>query len=427
METAGRNMFFANYVCNFSQTWDGLLKYTNSVGVPEHLALSLDAVSLAFMAHNTGSSEAKDLSRKKYVAALRTINIELQDAVSAKNTSTFEGALLLDLFEKMTKSFPEDAAPRHAHVEGALALAKTRGLDLFQEGPELRSLLGLSLNATICCLTTRTKVSETIRAIREHLARAVNTESMNWKLSNVLMDIVDLIADIRTNLTPGTKAARCAILDNRLENLASEAPPVWSYERVVAPPEHRNGMFPDDSPPLYDAYPDRAVLQTWNVLRLLRILLYEELNSHRPVPTVSLASSQAPSFITPTIQQICATVPHIMDCSLFASHRVPPGSPCQHSRLPLPGPPHTIPHILDTFILIFPLYVAAWSRYCSPSTRDWILDQLKHIATHFGIPEADMVRDILLREVDTRDSASSWYVASSVFNVFARSSLCQGL
>ncbi|KAJ4339074.1 hypothetical protein N0V87_003509 [Didymella glomerata] len=293
METAGRNMFFANYVCNFSQTWDGLLKYTNSVGVPEHLALSLDAVSLAFMAHNTGSSEAKDLSRKKYVAALRTINIELQDAVSAKNTSTFEGALLLDLFEKMTKSFPEDAAPRHAHVEGALALAKTRGLDLFQEGPELRSLLGLSLNATICCLTTRTKVSETIRAIREHLARAVNTESMNWKLSNVLMDIVDLIADIRTNLTPGTKAARCAILDNRLENLASEAPPVWSYERVVAPPEHRNGMFPDDSPPLYDAYPDRAVLQTWNVLRLLRILLYEELNSHRPVPTVS-----APRFHT---------------------------------------------------------------------------------------------------------------------------------
>jgi len=63
-ETAGRKMFFANYVCNFSQTWDVLLKYTNSVGVPEHLALSLDAVSLAFMAHNTGSSQAKDLSRK---------------------------------------------------------------------------------------------------------------------------------------------------------------------------------------------------------------------------------------------------------------------------------------------------------------------------------------------------------------------------
>jgi len=208
---------------------------------------------------------------------------------------------------------------------------------------------------------------------------------MNWKLSNVLIEIVDLIADVCTNLTPETKAARCTILDNRLENITTEAPPVWSYERVIAPPEHRKGMFPDDSPPLYDTYPNRAVLQTWNVLRLLRILLYEELNSHCPMPALSSALPQAPWFITPIIQQICATVPHTMGCSVFASHRLPPGSPCQHSRLPFSGPSHTIPHILDAFILIFPLYVAAWSRYCSPSTRDCILDQLKQIATHFGV------------------------------------------
>ena len=154
---------------------------------------------------------------------------------------------------------------------------------------------------------------------------------MNWKLSNVLMEIVDLIAAIRTNLTPETKAARCAILDNRLENIATEAPPVWSYERVVALPEHRKGMFPDDSPPLYDTYPNRAIMQTWNVLRLLRILLYEELDSHRPMPALASASHQTPSFIKPTLQQICATVPHITNCSLFASHRLPPGSSCQHS------------------------------------------------------------------------------------------------
>ncbi|KAF3044769.1 hypothetical protein E8E12_010453 [Didymella heteroderae] len=415
MGTVARDMFFADYVCNFSQTWDILLKYSNSITMPEHLALSLDAVSLAFMAHNTGSTRARDLSRKKYVAALRTINMALQDAESARNASTFEGAILLDLFEEMTKSFPEDAAPRHAHVEGALALVNLRGIGAFQEGPELRSLLGLSLNATICCLTTRTKVSEPIRAIREHLAQSVNTESMNWKLSNVLMDVLDLIADIRTDLAPETKAARCTILENRLETIANEAPPVWSYERVVAPPEHRKQIFPDDLPPLYDTYPNRAVLQTWNVLRLLRILVYEELVSHCPMPAVPTKLPQT-SFITPTIQQICATVPHITDCSLLASHRLPPGSPGQHSGLPFPGPPHTIPHILEAFILIFPLYVAAWSRYCSSSTRDWILDQLKHIATHFGIPEAGIVRDILLREVETRDNAISWLVRRKQFD-----------
>lgn len=414
MVTAGRDIFFANYVCNFSQTWDILLKYPKSAGVPEHLALGLDAVSLAFMAHNTGSTQAKSLSRMKYIAALRTINTELQDPGSARKTSTFEGALLLDLYEKMTKSFSEDAAPHHAHVEGALALARLRGIDSFQNGSELRSLLGLSLNAMICCLTTRTKITETIRAIRKHLVQAVNAESMNWKLSNVLMDVVDLIADIRSNLTLEMKAARCANLDGRLGTIAIEAPPVWSYERVVAPPEHRNGIFSDDSPPIYDTHPSRAVLQTWTVLWLLRILLYEELLSHCPTPSSSSESPQDTSFISPLIQQICATVPHTLDCSSLASHRLPPGSPCRHSRLPFSVPAHTIPHILDVYILIFPLYVAAWSRCCSSSTREWILSQLKHIATHFGIPEADVVRNILLREIGEGDAASSWYVTSSV-------------
>lgn len=426
METAGRDMFFANYVCNFSQTLDVLLKYSNSVSVPEHLALSLDAVSLAFMAQNTGSTQAKDLSRAKYVATLRTINTELQDAGLAMKMSTFEGAFLRDLYEKMTKSFSKGAPPRHAHVEGALALAKLRGIDSFQEGPELRSLLGLSLNAMICCLTTRTKISETTRAIREHLVQSVNTESMNWKLSNVLMDVVNLIAGIRSNLTLEMKVARCSILDNCLETIATEAPPVWSYERVVPPPEHRKGMFPDDSPPLCDTYPNRAVLQTWNVMQLLRILLYEELLSHCQTPSSSPEPPKHCSFITPTIQQICATVPHIVDCSLLASHRLPPGSSCHHSHLPFSNPLHTIPHILDVFILVFPLYVAAWSRCCSSSTRDWILGQLKHIATHFGIPEADIVRNILLREICEGDAASAWYVTSSVFHGLAHSLLWPG-
>jgi hypothetical protein len=253
------------------------------------------------------------------------------------------------------------------------------------------------------------------------LAQSVDTKSLNWKLSNVLMDIVDLIADIRINITPEAKAIRCAFLDNRLETIATEAPPVWSYERVMVPPEHRKGIFVDDSPPLYSTHPNRIVLQTWNVLRLLRILLYEELASHCTMSSYSSKPPQPPSFIAPTIQQICATVPHIVDCSLLASHRLPPGSPCQHASHSPPGPPHTIPHVLDAFVLIFPLYVAAWSRYCSPPTRDWILDQLNHIATHFGIVEADLVRDILLREVDMSDAAGSRYVSTLAFDIFAHS------
>ncbi|KAJ4987195.1 C6 transcription factor [Stagonosporopsis vannaccii] len=415
IESTARDMFFVNYIGEYSQTWDVMIKYYNTVGVPEHLTLSLDAVSLKFLSHITSSFEADDLSRKKYISALRMINAELKHADSAKKPATFEGALLLDLFEKFTKSATEDTVPRHAHVEGALALATLRGIESFQEEYELKSLLGLSINATVCCLTARRKISEPIRTIRSYATRYLDTTNFNWRLSNVLMDIVDLVADIYADtITLEEKVATCARLDNCLEAISQEATPAWSYESILLPAEHAEGLLPRDAPSLYNRYPGRAVMHTWNILRLLRILLYEELNSHCQTPSYSLKLPQPPTFITPTIHQICASVPYITDCSFAAAHNLAPGSPCQHSPILSSPPSHTTKHRLGAYRLMFPLYVAAWSRYCPMQTRQWILDQLKYIATHFDVSGGDTIRDLLLKEMDTGDPVKSWYVVCCV-------------
>lgn len=328
IEATGRDIFFAHYVCNFSQTWSVLLKYRNSTTAPEHLTLGLDAVSLAFMVHHTGSAFAKALSWKKYSSALRKINAELQDPDAARRASTFEGAMILDLFEKMSKSVSETTEPHHAHVKGALALVKLRGVESFQKGPELRSLLGLSLNITICCLTMRRKVPDEVRTIRGHASTFVNTTGMRWDLSGAMIDVADLIAEIHAEtLTMEEKMIRCAALDSRLEAIAREARPESAYECFVLPREQRSGTLPEDSPPLYHIYPNRTVAQIWNVLRLIRILLYEELFSHFDTPSHSTTHSPPPPFITPTIQQICASVPQTTSCTFAATSKLAHASP----------------------------------------------------------------------------------------------------
>lgn len=417
IDIIARNAFFEHYVNELSQAWGILLKYRNSDGMPEHLSLSLDAVSLAFMAHHTQYTVAKDLGRKKYVSALRMFNKELQSADSIEKASTFEGALLLDLFEQMAILITEETAPRHAHVEGALALAKLRGVETFREEDEYKALLGLSLNAAICCLTEKEKISDPIRIIREHAGRYVVTTDLSWKLSGVLMDFVDLSSDLYTStMTEDEKATRCVKLDGSIEAISCETTGKWSYESCMVPAPHKNGFLPDDAQHIYNRYPCRAVMQTWNILRTLRILLYEELTALRPNSPQPRNSPQPPTCVT-MIQQICASVPCTTDCSFAASFKLPPSSPCQHPQPLCQDLSHTVSHAHDAYVLVLPLYVAAWSRYCSLPTRLWILGQLERIATHFGVTEASVAESLLLDDMDADNALDSWYALRRTLNI----------
>jgi hypothetical protein len=373
-----------------------LFKYHNSSDAPEHVTLSLDAVSLAFMAHNTASPSAADLGRRKYVSALRKINTELQHAESAKKASTFEGALLLDLYEKMTKSATAFNTGRNAHVEGALALVKLRGVEDFKDESEVKSMLGLSLNATVCSLAAGQRIPAQVRAIRAHVGQFVDITDPKWRLSDAMLEMADLTADVRANrLTKEEKITRCIELDSLLGDIAHEGHPEWRRKRIIIPYEYRAGTLPEGVPPIYDVYPNRTVAQSLNILRLNRILLCEDLLAPHTHANIEICS-KATTTITAMIHEICASIPHMTDCSFAASSKLPPDAPCKHPTASQPTPHHTIAHVLDAYTLVFPLYILAWSRHCPPKIRTWALDHLTHIATHFGIRESGIVRDIVL-------------------------------
>jgi hypothetical protein len=401
-------MFFAYYVSEFSHTWDFLLSYLDPTTTPEHLSLGIDAVSLAFLSHQVSSPTAKHMGTRKYVEALRKVNKIVQDPETAAKMSTLETALLLDLFEKMMLSASEINDSRHAHVEGALALVKLRGITHFNKGPEVRALLGLSLNATICSLSTGTAIPKEVREIRKHAAQFVDTSYPKWRLSECILEATDLPDEVRKGtLLPAENIARNAALDRKLEIVALEAGSAWSYERKFVSRHDQRVVVPDG---FFDVYPNRTITQMWNVLRLTRIQLCEDiielcapLNDAESVAELK----RAKQVIVDMIREICASCPQMTNCCFAARHKLPGGAVASSHHT------HTMSHIFDVYILIFSLYVIAWSRNCPSVAREWTIGQLEHITEHFGIKEAANILAILRRK-ETGEHVDPWYVYSLI-------------
>ena len=189
--------------------------------------------------------------------------------------------------------------------------------------------------------------------------------------------------------------------------MAIEAGPAWSYERKFVSGHDRRVIVPDGFFPLYDVYPNRMITQMWNVLRLTRILLCEEVVESCATSADSESEAQSDRSkltILEMIREICASVPQMTNCDFAARHKLPNGNNGpQHT--------HTMSHILDVYILVFSLYVVTWSRNCPPAAREWTIGQLRHIADHFGIKEAAIILDILKKQ-EPEERLDPWYVYS---------------
>jgi hypothetical protein len=404
-----RDLFYLYYVVDFSKTWDFLSPFFDTRLAPEYLTLSIDAVSLAFLSHQVYSPAALSLSRQKYVAALRKTNIALQSAQTAKQPATLDASLLLDLFEKITNPnlpLQEYNQSNQAHVNGALALIKLRGLHEFRDLDSLKPLLRLNVNMIITHVTKNEPVPPQIEVIRNHAAKYMDTSDPKWRISGHMIEITNLVSSMRNEpeREPGYWIGHCFTIDSALKDIADTMPPHWMYQRIAVSPAGENERILKD---YYHVYPNRTLTQTWNVLRLSRILLCDEIISRSMralTPQSHIFSQRAEATSHALIEEICATTPRMTDCGFAARDKLPPNvssSNVNHS--------HTQSHYLDVYVLIFSLYVAAWSTCCPTSTRLWIMKELDWIAEHFGVKQAKVVVDAL-RDMNTKGRLGPWEV-----------------
>ncbi len=414
LEVQGREAFFAWFLPSNGSGWDFLNQYAkSSSAAPEQLRLSLDAVGLAFLSHQASSPMAKERARQKYGEAMKKINRSLRDPVSAKKKSTLQGALLLDLFEKILQPEADTQPSTYAHAGGALALVKHRGITQFRGTEDLKVLIGLALIVTMTSFNQGRPTPDYVWDIRKYCAQYIDTSNPRWRLGGLMAEVTDLAANMLAGrMTSEERVSKSIGLDQKFKALDIESRPTWSYERCFISRIEGAIIVPEGFPLVYDVYSHRVFAQTRQNLMLTRILLAEEIinscaTSHHPERFRQ--SEQAKSRILDLSQHICASVPHMTDCDFAARHRLPPASHfatgSQHT--------HTVTHLSDVYTCIFTLLLMAAARHCPPAAYDWAVKQLHLIADHFGLKEAAINLDLLKqqeRAQQKQDSTEPRYV-----------------
>ncbi|KAF2112880.1 hypothetical protein BDV96DRAFT_601701 [Lophiotrema nucula] len=373
LEVQARTLFYT-YCSDFSRTWDFMAPFFDPTRVPEHVTLSIDAVSLAFLHHQFHSRSAVALACQKYVAALQKTNTALQRPNNAKSDVMLNVSLLFSLYEDVTRpGFPQTY--NSAHVDGALALVKLRGIETFNDEASLKALMRVVISTSIASLIHYQPMPDVIYEIREQSAKYLDTTDPKWVLTDLMIETTNLSAAISKNRLDNEEVvSRCLDIDHRFEELDQTMPEHWHYQRIQV--EGQNNRILKN---YYDVYPSHKITQTRNVLRVSRIILCEEVLARTGVGREKIEA---------LVEQICAAVPQMTDCSRAAAYKLPPNStPNNHT--------HTLSHFLDVYILLFSLYVGAWSSACPIDVRSWIIQQVSYIAEHFVIKEADLIANIL--------------------------------
>jgi hypothetical protein len=350
-------------------------------------------------------------------------NRALQSPEVAAKDTTLIASLLLDLFEKITNNEPRHYKSWIGHVNGALALVRLRGPEQFQDPSALRVLVRLTTNFVISCVASDTPVPNEVSALRAHAGKYLNVGDPKWRLSDLMVHYANLRSDIRRGHLSIDNCIRISMeLDAKLQALALDMPLSWQYKTTI---------LNRDSDRIYshhfDSYPDRHATQTWNVLRLARILLNESvlelcLTSAEDLTTdaCSLSVIMAKDNIETLACEICASVPQYINCLSAARGRL--WTPEEFtwpevvdSALDGASHVHSPSQNLDCYTLIFPLYVCGRSRGSPKALRPWVIKQLHYVSNHFGIRNAELVGRILERGTDVNPWAVYAMLGSYAF------------
>jgi hypothetical protein len=417
LKDRARAAFFSNYVFRGSKSYDFLGPFYTSADVDKPLSASLEAVSLAFFAHQENAARADKESRNQYASALGEVKKAISCPLTARKDSTLLATMLLDLYEKITNFNPEFDQAWKSHVKGSLALVEIRGPLLFQDRNGFRMMARLGTNLLISCVATNTPGPPGLAALREYESKYLNSKDPKWLLSDLMLVYVSLRENIcKGQLRDGEIIASLLSLESEFVNLAVNSPDTWQSQevRLRSPTERVLGDH-------IDVFLDHHITQTRNVSRLIRILLNEMLRDYASSPAGvgwaykegSSLRTQAEKTILELVNDICASVPQYtcpeltqpcLESLSSESKHVSAGEASSKSitGIRIYSPEEKV----RAYTLIFPLYVAGQTVGATEQQKQWIISQLHFMSSAMGIKNAEVVAKIL----ETGEKMNPWKV-----------------
>jgi hypothetical protein len=389
-----------------SKSYDFLRPFYSSAGGDKALSTSLDAVSLAFFAHQENANSAVKQGRYRYRSALSQVRRAISCPVAVRKDSTLLATMLLDLYEKINNRNPGFEESWKSHIRGSLTLVELRGTKLFDDHNGFRMLVRLSTNLLISCVVTDTRLPNSLIALQEYESSYLNNKDPKWLLTDLMLSYVNLRQVIsKGHLTDRDTIASLIELEASFATVAVNSPNTWQCRRVRlhCPTERVIGDH-------MDVFLDHHITQTHNVGRLIRILLNELLHDYSSTPAgVGWAYEnkeltlrvKTETTTNELVNKICASVPQYTCPELVQNRSL---SPCSHASTwseTNSQPSYTRMRIytatekVRSYTLIFPMFVAAQSIAATDYQKLWVIGQLHFMASAMGLRNAEVVAKIL--------------------------------
>ena len=202
------------------------------------------------------------------------------------------------------------------------------------------------------------------------------------------------MADERISHQAGLEALEH--LDQQLSRLTDEMPPSWQYQTIF--PKGATHMFAQ----YYHIYRDHHVTQTWNVIRLNRIMITEMIRERQldksdlMDETISKIRRIASHICASTTQYIKGLQSRLeMDEEDQGHCTVSSSSPDKILQQQEYGRNDHAMLLMQCYTLIFPLYVAGRSPFSDMALKLWVITELRYMANTFKIRNAGLVASML--------------------------------
>lgn len=371
-ELRARQAFFSHYVFGLSRSHDVLDPLYRAAAPDSYLASSVDAVSLAFLAHQMEAPGLLRPASEHYLTAIRRLRQALRRPELAASDVTLQTILLLDLYEKIINDQTRPAeSPWMSHIMGAIALVKLRGQKPMASYTTRRLSLRLAITTVISCATASVRIPDELAALKRALDEHTDKHEPKWSVTSLVAESANLAADIAEGVLMGREAVAAAKqLDSKFLSLENSLPAAWSYARLSADqmpamPDLPQGVY-------YDQYIDHFTTQVRNVIRKMRILLHIKMQEGHP------SEERAAGIVIQRLaREICSS----------ASQYVWPASDDRTQ-------PIGKLQALKCHTLLGPMYLAAFMTE-DASLKAWAIAAMRRMEEAGGMKKAKQIADIL--------------------------------
>ena len=375
------------------------------------LSSAIISIGLNHLANTTQDGQILLHARKKYSATIKEMQVALQDKYRARSDELLTTVILMARFESIINPTLESM---FAHLEGAKALVKLRGLG------SLRSVTGMrlfgSVRAQVCLssLIRGTKAPDFIIELSEQSKLFPSYDNV-W--AGPISMIVLMFCNIRGRLKAGEITDNNEILsslygiEEEFKLWSMHTPTRVQYTRIPAVPSTM--VFSDH----FDLYKDYWSYGIWNHYRSARILCLEHLLRCLAIRAATLEEiddllalndekQRLRTSLNDLCSDICASMPYFTgilsqgasatDISLGHVPLIPNMS---RQQSPATGtsskPPQPATLAAEGTMVMWPLYTVADCPWADPSYRIFAVEQLRAVSEGSSNKFAGMMAKML--------------------------------